>query len=166
MTTRTWILLIVGVFSVLLLKGMAEEPPSSAVVTGEEWLSWSPEQRTVFVDAYLMGYLRGKSNACIGAAELFEVGKPVHDLNESVDRRCFRHAKSYSRGADHYANLITEFYREHPEYRNIPNVYLMVLLTDDRYKTADEIYEAAVKGEIRTNFWRYSPKPPGQTPKE
>ena len=159
MKIKAMIPLIVGVFSVLLVASTPARMDSQAIATGEEWLSWSQQQRSVFVDAYLMGYLSGKSDACIGAADLFELDKPVQDLNESVDRRCFRHAKSYSKRADYYTGVITQFYTEHPEYRNIPNIYLMLLLIDDRYKTADEIYQAAVKGEIRTDFWKYLPKP-------
>ncbi|MGH9788594.1 MAG: hypothetical protein ACRD4U_07835 [Candidatus Acidiferrales bacterium] len=156
MATKVRILLIAGVLSVLLLNARADRTPSStasAVVIGEGWLSWSPEQRVIFVDAYLIGYLEGKSEACLAAYNLFELDKPIRDLNESVDARCFRHTKSYSRDADHYASVITQFYTEHVEYRNIPNIYLMTLLIDGRYETADEIYRAAVKREIQTDFY-------------
>jgi len=161
MKTKARTLLIIGVFSFLILTAMADRTSSSsAVVTGEGWLSWSPEQRIIFVDTYLMGYLSGKLDACEAADKLFELEKPVRDLNETVDARCVRHAKSYSKDAYHYASVITQFYTEHVEYHNIPNVYLMMLLTDDRYQTADEIYQAAVKREIQTDFyWRKREEP-------
>ena len=161
MATKARTLLIIGVF--LILNARADQTPSSsasAVVIGEGWLTWSPEQRIIFVDAYLIGYWRGKSEACLAADSLFELDKPVRDPNEIVVARCLRHTKDYSKDADHYTSVITKFYTEHVEYHNIPNVYLMRLLIDDRYKTADEIYQAAVKREIKTDFyWGEKEKP-------
>ena len=143
---------IAGAFALLLFIGTSAQVSSPPRGTGQEWLSWSPEQRRVFVGAYLQGYLMGKTDARIAADELFELDKPVHDLKDTVDARCFRHAKAYSRDSADYTAVITDFYTNHAKYRNIPRSYLMLLLTDDRYKTADEIYQAALKGEIRTNF--------------
>ncbi|MBZ5543506.1 MAG: hypothetical protein LAO07_07480 [Acidobacteriia bacterium] len=119
---------------------------------GEEWLSWSAEVRSVFVDAYLAGYTSGKSAACMAADDLFELDKVIHDPKDAVVARCKRHAKSYSKTSDYYAKVITEFYQKYPKYRNIPYAYLMFLMTDDWYKTADEIYQAALEGKIRTTF--------------
>jgi hypothetical protein len=134
---------------------MAAQVSTPRPGSGEEWLSWKPEERRLFVGAYLDGYQRGKTDACIAAGELFDQHKPVHDLEDLPDRRCFRHAKAYSRKPDDYVAVMTNFYTNHPQYRNIPRIYLIFLLTDDRYKTADEIYQAALKGEIRTDFWQW-----------
>ncbi len=161
MTTKVRTLLIIGVFSFLILNAGADRTPSpSAVIIGEDWLSWSPEQRIIFVDAYLIGYWRGKSEACLAADRLFELDKPVRDPKEIVANRCLRHTKDYSKDADLYASVITQFYTEHVEYHNIPNVNLIELLIDGRYETADEIYQAAVKREIQTDFyWRKKEDP-------
>jgi hypothetical protein len=51
-----------------------------------------------------------------------------------------------------YTTVIREFYAKHPEYQNIPKSYLMSFLTNPNFKTADELYEMAVKGEMRIHF--------------
>lgn len=127
-------------------------PAASSPRWGEQWLSWTPEVRTVFVDAYLAGYVDGKIDACVVADALFELDKPIQDPKDAVSARCLRHAKAYSRASDYYVKVITDFYRNYPKYGNIPYFNLMVLLRDDRYKTADEIYQAALEGKIRTRF--------------
>jgi len=133
---------------VIATRVQVASPPRS----GQGWLSWSPQVRSVFMDAYLDGYVSGKMDACSAAGDLFELDKLVQDPNDIVSARCLRHAKAYSRASDYYVKVITDFYTKYPKYRNIPDVYLMFLLTDDRYKTADEIYQAALEGKIRTRF--------------
>ena len=119
---------------------------------GKDWLSWSPEERSVFAEAYKAGYVSGKSDACEAAARLFEPHERVTDFSRSASARCLQHAKAHSKTIDHYTEVITTFYSKYAKYEGIPYAYLMLLLTDDRYNTADEIYQAALKGEIRTNF--------------
>lgn len=119
---------------------------------GQEWLAWSPSQRRGFVAAYMDGYLRGKSDACEAAAELFAPGKSVVNLDDMPDRQCFRHAKSYSRPAGDYAKLITSFYEKHPVYRDIPVEYFLLLFTDNRYSTLAAIEQGIRKGDVRTIF--------------
>jgi hypothetical protein len=48
-----------------------------------------------------------------------------------------------------YTSVITEFYSHHPEYRGIPFMNIMKLLGDSSFKTADQLYQMALKGEIR-----------------
>ena len=109
-----------GALTALLLFAetvMFASPPQGG---GREWLSWSPKVRSVFVDAYLSGYLSGKTDACNAADVLFELNKPVHDIKDTVSNRCFRHAKSYSKPSNYYAKVITDFYQKYPNHRNIP----------------------------------------------
>lgn len=136
----------------LLLAAATAEAASPSQWKGEEWLSWSAEVRTVFVDAYLAGYTSGRSDACLAADDLFDLDKPVHSPEDMVVARCKRHAKSYSKTSDYYVKVITDFYQKYPKYRNIPYVYLMFLMSDGWYKTADEIYQGALEGKIRTTF--------------
>lgn len=152
MQKRNRPLLLVGALSLLALTGTIAQVSQSRPGRGQEWLSWSPDERSVFIGAYLQGYLMGKTDACIAAGELFEQHKPVHDLEETPDRRCFRHAKSYSRTSADYASVITDFYLKHREYENIPVDYFMLLFTDDRYKTVGDIEQGIAKGEVRTIF--------------
>jgi len=136
----------------LLLLGAFPQDRSLARRTGREWLSWSPEERSVFVEAYLAGYMSGKTDACEAAAQLFEPHEHIVDFAHSASARCFQHAKGYSKTVSHYAGLMTDFYTKYPKYGGISDVDLMLLLTGDRYRTADEVYQAALKGEIRTPF--------------
>src|SRR5579863_5017937 len=105
-----------------------------------------------FVGAYLQGYLMGKTDGCEAAVEVFEQGKKITDLEQDPDRMCFRHAKGYSRPAGAYARLITAFYEKHPEHRNIPVDYFMLLFTDSSYKTLADIEQGIRKGDVRTTF--------------
>ncbi len=136
----------------LSLAVVRTQPASPSRGAGQEWLSWSPDVRIVFAQAYLSGYLSGKTDACIAADRLFDLDKVVHEISETVSARCLRHAKSYSKTSDHYARVITDFYQKYSQYRNIPYAYLMLVMTDDRFTTVDEIYQAALAGEIRTTF--------------
>jgi hypothetical protein len=91
--------------------------PSQGQQAGEQWLSRTQQARTDFVDAYLAGYLGGKSDACTAAAEILDGGKPVSDLREDVSQRCFQQAKSYSREVGDYVSVLTEFYTKYPQFR-------------------------------------------------
>jgi hypothetical protein len=112
----------------------------------------TPAQRTLYVGAYLQGYLMGKTDGCEAAVEVFEQGKKITDLEQDPDRMCFRHAKGYSRPAGAYARLITAFYEKHPEHRDIPVDYFMLLFTDSSYKTLADIEQGIRKGDVRTTF--------------
>lgn len=49
-----------------------------------------------------------------------------------------------------YTKVITEFYTLHPEYKGVPFVDLMKSLGDRNYKTADQLYQMALKGKLRS----------------
>ncbi len=51
-----------------------------------------------------------------------------------------------------YECAITSFYAEHPEYRNIPFIYLMQLLMGSKSKTAEELYSLAKAGNLITSW--------------
>jgi hypothetical protein len=103
--------------------------------------------------------------ACDVANQLFEVGKPHrlgngHDPEDMPSARCLARMADYSKfkleetGVDvsAYTTVITEFYTKRPEYRGLPITYLMESLSDSKYKTADQLFQAARNGEIRTNW--------------
>ncbi len=131
---------------------------------GGEWLSWSPGQRATYVDGFITGYQKGSLDACEVAQQLFgEVGKMYrlgdeHHPSEMPSARCLARMEKYSKagyteasGPDFsaYAGVITEFYTKHPEYQGIPFMNLMKLLSDRDYKTADQLYQMALKGKLR-----------------
>jgi hypothetical protein len=133
---------------------------------GGEWLSWSPAERATFVDGFIAGYRQGSHGACEVAQELFgEPGKmyQLGDENrpsEMPSARCLARMEDYSKakftetsGPDFsaYADVITDFYAKHPEYRGVPFVNLLKLLSDRTYKTADQLYQMALKGELHSS---------------
>jgi hypothetical protein len=131
----------------------------AAAAEGKEWLAWTQAERSAYTQGFIEGYWRGSESACAMTDKLFEVGKP-HRLGQEPRGRCEASLEKYSKikitdsGPDFsaYTTVITDFYSGHPEYQNIPKVYLLSLLTDQNYKTADQLYQMAAKGEIRTHF--------------
>ena len=137
-------------------------PGPGQIDRGGEWLSWSPEQRATYIDGFITGYLQGSHRACEVADELFEVGKPhrlgdEHHRSEIPSARCRARMDEYSKakytetaGPDFsaYADVITEFYTKHPEYQGIPFVDLMKSLGDHNYKSADQLYQMALNGDL------------------
>jgi len=152
-----------GALAVLLILGNGEQVSREQVDRGGEWLSWSPGEQAVYVDGFITGYLQGSLSACETADKLFEVNKPhslgdEHRPSEIPSARCLARMETYSKasyregfGPDFtaYTDVITEFYTKHPEYRGIPFVNLMKLLSDRNYKTSDQLYQMAMKGELR-----------------
>lgn len=144
--------------ALLILTGAAAGNPLGPD-EGKEWLAWTPAERNVYIHGFIEGYWRGTDAACMLTDELFEVGKP-HRLGQTPSGRCEARIEEYTKiktsdsGPDFsaYTTVITEFYTKHPEYQNIPKVYLLSFLTNRNYKTADQLYEMAVKGEMRTHF--------------
>jgi hypothetical protein len=154
----------VGVAVLCLLAGicLAAQVRPDQVDRGGEWLSWTPEQRATYADGFITGYLQGFDLACEATDELFEVGQPhslgdEHHPSEIPSARCLARMEEYSRasytettGPDFsaYTDVITEFYTEHPEYQDVPFVELMKQLSDRNHKTADQLYQMALKGKL------------------
>ncbi len=154
MTSKARTLVIVGiciVFFFAAIKFSTSSVPRAQSGTGREWLAWTPAERSAFMNGYLTGYLRGTSKACNATDYLFEVDKP-HSTADRPSERCHGRVESYSKDLDAYTTVLTDFYKKHPQYENVPSAYLLSFLTDNQFKSADELYEMAQKGELRTNF--------------
>jgi hypothetical protein len=139
---------VVAIFMLITVGASVTKPQAG---TGYEWVLWTPEQRSSFIDGFWTGYVMGTRRACDVTDDLFEVGK-MHRVGEDPSARCLARLELYSKDARLYTAVLTDFYTQHPEYRNIPVVYLMRFLTDSKFKTADELYQMALKGELRTIF--------------
>jgi len=100
---------------------------------------------------FVTGYVMGTRKACDATNDLWEVGK-AHRPGEDPSARCSARLELYSKNAKSYTSVLTQFYTEHPDYQNIPVVYLMRFLSDSQFKTADELYQMALKGDLRTFF--------------
>ena len=66
---------------------------------------------------------------------------------EKYSKATFREGQGLDLRA--YTDVVTDFYTNHPEYRGIPFFNLMKLLSDGNNKTADQIYQMALRGELR-----------------
>jgi hypothetical protein len=156
-------LIWVGALLIVIIFVAAQALPGPGQIdTGGEWLSWSPRQRATYVDGFITGYLQGSHQACEIADDLFEVGQAhplgdAHHPSEIPSARCLARMDEYSKtrytkisGLDFnaYAHVITEFYTKHPEYNGVPFADLMKSLGDRSYKTAAQLYQMALKGEL------------------
>ena len=119
--------------------------------TGREWLSWNAEQRISFVDGFTTGYIMGTHKACAVTGDLMEVGKP-QQVGQNPSERCLARLATYSKNPGSYTSVLTEFYTVHSQYRNIPVLYLLRFLSDQDFKGADELYQMALNGKLRTVF--------------
>jgi hypothetical protein len=152
-----------GVFAIFLIIGNAAQVGTKDVDRGGEWLSWSPAERAEYVDGFISGYLQGSNSACNVADDLFSDSKASYRLGDEnhpsdmPSARCLAKMESYSKAKFHegfgpdftaYTNVITEFYSKHSEYRGIAFINLIKLLSDGNHKTADELYQMALKGEL------------------
>lgn len=132
-------------------------------VTGDQWLALYPSQQSDAIYEYIQGYLDGLNQACGKLDNLFETNVEHHlrymdKPSTFPSERCRTNADFYSKmtiasnhlGYDYsvYINVITEFYLKHPEYRKIQLVILMHYLTDQEFKSADELYTMAKHGDI------------------
>ena len=148
---------------------------------GGEWLSWTPVQRTAYVQGFADGYMLGFYRACDLADQLFEVGQP-HRLGdkdhptELPSGRCLAHRGQFSKAkleengqfdVNAYTDVITTFYEKHPMCRDFPLPFLLHSLSS-QYDTADHLYEMAINGglkgyELRSREWCSGTNP--QAPK-
>jgi hypothetical protein len=159
----------IGAATVPLIICVIAQVSPSAIERGGEWLSWNPGERATYADGFITGYLHGSQEACEVAEQLFgEPGKMYslgdeHHPSEMPSARCLARIGKYSKikftdsgGLDYgaYTDVITEFYTKHPEYRGIPFANIMDSLSDNKYKTADQLYQMALKGE-----WPLRPVP-------
>src|SRR4029077_17780416 len=153
----------IGVLLILTMICVAAQVRPEQLNRGAEWLSWIPGQRATYVYGFISGYQEGTREACDAAERLFGDLKAYHlgDEHHPSDMpsaRCLALTEEYSKfryteasGLDFsaYTDVITEFYTKHPEYGDIPFGNLLKLLSDRNSKTADQLYQMALKEELR-----------------
>jgi hypothetical protein len=152
--------LVIGACAVVLLSAGAVPATREKVNSGTAWLAWSAAEREVYVRGFIYGYGNGSEAACKLADDLFEVGKH-HRVGEGPRARCENRVERYytkikmlDSGFDFgaYASVITDFYTKHPEYQNVSESYLLSLLSDQDYKSADQFYQMVLKGLMTNRF--------------
>ncbi len=131
-------------------------PQSKARFTidsGDEWRSWSPAQRTGYVEGFLDGRLSGLGQAC-DAADWQSYDIPGGSkLSPEMVQLCQQKIKTYTRftpidqlmrGAPldvtAYTSVLDAFYA-HPECRVMPFPTILNHLNDEEYMSGDELYE-------------------------
>jgi hypothetical protein len=151
--------LVTGACAVVLFSTGAVPATREKVNSGTAWLAWSAAEKEVYVRGFIFGYGNGSEAACKLADELFEVGKH-HRLGEGPGARCENRVKQYTKikildsGFDFgaYTSVVTDFYTKHPEYQNVSETYLLSLLSDQDYKSADQLYQMVLKGAMTNHF--------------
>jgi hypothetical protein len=180
MRYAAWLVIIVMLLLSFCSFITAQLKPSE-IGRGDEWLSWHPERRQGYVFGYIDGYLGGTLSSCNLADELFETGKPHtlgdgHHPSDQPSARCLAHRGEFSKffsdrnvvkdghlDVSIYTDVITEFYEKHGNCREYPFSFLMENLSL-KYSTADELYEAASRGELkgRSRQWCASGSAPSK----
>jgi hypothetical protein len=153
------VLLVTGLSVAFIVAMGADDAKAAESYEGKEWLAWTAAERNVYIRGFIEGFWRASHDACRLADDLFEVGKR-HRLGQEPSGRCELRLENYSKirildsGPDFsaYTTVITEFYTTHPEYQNIPKAHILSYLTDRKFKTADQLYQMALKGEMPTHF--------------
>jgi hypothetical protein len=152
-------LALTEIFFALVLPAAAGVNNPTGIGAGKEWLGWTPSDRNSYVRGFIEGYWRGTNGACMLADELFEVGKS-QQLGRGPSARCQASLETYTRiktpdsapDFTAYTTVITELYTKYPELQDIPVVFIMRFLTDQNFKTADQIFQIEAKREVPTHF--------------
>ncbi len=125
-----------GSLAISMIICMAAQVQTGHVDRGGHWLTWTADQRNIFVVGLISGYQMGSLKACNSADELFEIGQPhspgdkQHPTNTPSGRclavvdkysRCVLKESNSSLDCSTYSDTITEFYTKHPEYQSCPN---------------------------------------------
>jgi hypothetical protein len=167
--SRELLAFAVSAFLLLILigcgAGSKPQQDISILHPGEQWLSWNTAEKTSFVIAFLQGYGDGISGGCNSAKEALS----KVELKDTSDNRyyifdladCRSRVPIYTKlklstsaapDASAYTNVITGFYQNYPQYRNIPYIYLMQLLKGDNPPGVNELYTMAQTGKMITRW--------------
>lgn len=140
---------------------------------GQEWLSWTAQQRTSYVYGLLDGYLTGFGDACSLADQLFDDGKAKrlgdeHGPGDFPSARCLVHRGKFAKAKTNdgvvdvsaYTDVVTELYRDHEDCRDLPFALALTSL-GNKYSTSEQLYEMARKGELGSRWCNAArtPKP-------
>lgn len=114
------------------------------------WLRWSPDERQGYVWGFSVGHAEGYEKACRLMDGLWPVG--VKRGQSDPLRICFAKEVGLSRGANYYAESVTEFYKRYPGDQDI---------------MPGEILEQLAKGLTLDQIYRHSfPRHPAPAPRQ
>ncbi|MGB6265899.1 MAG: hypothetical protein WBF56_09165 [Candidatus Acidiferrales bacterium] len=107
---------------------------------GKRWLSWSTQERDLFLEGYLTGLADGHDRGCLD----YEVGTPYRSgtkMNEkSPVEKCLRLGLKFHQPVDYYEGLMTKYYTTYPEDENLPIRKLLTELSATKNQSLAEIH--------------------------
>lgn len=137
--SRAEFLLVGLVIALSYLKPAAQLPANP----GGQWRSWTASEKNGYVGGFIDGYLTGTTETCQATGHFLKGGNICSSDDRwetplSASAACFasggNYCKQYSGKAgvefSVYANIITEFYTKHPDYRAVSFRKLMLSLRD------------------------------------
>jgi hypothetical protein len=51
-----------------------------------------------------------------------------------------------------YSDVITEFYKKYPKYNRMPFSFLLTLLSDKNFKTADQLFQKLERHDLQLTY--------------
>jgi hypothetical protein len=108
---------------------------------GNEWMNWSADRRSGYVQGVLVGSTWGYLQAC---AEAGVIAHSVPDLQND----CLKQAPNVRFSAEQYVALMTEFYSKYPQDRALSMRRLLTKLSEPQvtvdgvHKWLDELIES------------------------
>lgn len=150
--TFTGRMIVVYSMLVLLLAGCHREHPQWGL--GEEWMSWTQEQRQLYVSGFLVGQSVGQRSLCSNIDEKVEVFTlRTRDRLDPAETPCLHLRQTYTHTqvgsletyAAAYVSVIDDFYK-HPECRVMPYSTLLTHLNDREYKSGEDLFNLVHTG--------------------
>jgi hypothetical protein len=141
---------------ILLLSGCkSREFRKPHLTDGTYWMTWSSAKREAFVKDFATGYTYGAQETCAGAGGLwrreFEPDDPKEkELASNLGMRCQASIDGFSKfrlsgdrypDASPYVDLITAYYKTHPNRQDVGVVSLLMGLRDSTFSQAEHAYQ-------------------------
>jgi hypothetical protein len=84
---------------------------------GDIWLKWNLKEHQLFVSGFILGYVNGNENGCAVGTANWPI-QPGTEYEAERLRKC-RENVDFSRHADEFIALVTDFYRRYPNDRDL-----------------------------------------------
>lgn len=108
---------------------------------GKIWLSWDKPQKLGFLSGYVNGRLKGHRTGCLD----YEIGTPYRSstaVGEKLpEEKCMDLSPKFSRTTEEYEQLVTRYYKNYPDDRNLPIAKLLFELSDNQNMSLDHIHQ-------------------------
>lgn len=148
----------VAILALGLMGGCKQTQPVSG--SGDEWRSWTPNEKRFFVRGFVDGSGSGSVEACAKMDDLTVVNdqKPEDGLVDTPSVRCRQAYGKFSKiriagsgpkearvDVSAYTNVLDDFY-SHTECRAMPYSILLTHLDDNEFKSGEDLYKFVRSG--------------------